>query len=275
MIMRASHSLRKLQKKHLLKMKHITSRQNDIIKRIKYLQTKKGRDELSLFVIEGEKLVKEANDLMMIKMLLLSSSFAEKYNDYDIENTITVRDDVFSYLSDMKTTQGILAVVKKEHRIPDDICFEVFAQDLQDPGNLGTLIRTSESFGVDLVCLTAKCADPYSVKAVRASMGSVLRMPVITADDTLAYINKKKEQGFVIITGHLHGDDISGMELDKSKKVMFVAGNESRGASDEISALSDMLVKIPVYGSNESLNASVAAGIILFEIKNRLNLGAC
>jgi TrmH family RNA methyltransferase len=221
-------------------------------------------------VIEGEKLAGEAEGLSMIDTLLLSESYEGKYSDFEHEKTIIIKDDLFSYISEMKTTQGILAIVKKDQTIPGDTIFEVLAQDLQDPGNLGTLLRTSESFGVELLTVTEKCADPYSTKAIRASMGSILRMPVLLTSDPVSYILRKKEQGFIIITGHLQGKDIAGMDFGGKKRVLFVSGNESRGVGDDISGISDILCRIPMYGQNESLNASVAAGIILYEIKKRL-----
>jgi RNA methyltransferase, TrmH family len=249
-------------------MKYIYSKKNEVIRKIRYLNTKKGREELSLFVVEGEKLVHEALEYADVDSVIFSENYLG--NKEIFHEAYILKDDVYRYIQDTVSSQGILAVVKKKGDIPFfDSKLEVLCEDVQDPGNLGTIIRTSESFGVDIVEITSGCADPYNPKTVRSTMGSILRIPVKKITDIKAFILMKKELGYTIICGCLDGMDISELKHEIGKSVLIV-GNESRGITEEVVALCDIAAKIPIYGRNESLNVSVATGIILYEIRKRL-----
>ena len=249
-------------------MKYITSKKNELIRKIRCLSTKKGRDELSLFVVEGEKLVREALEYSDVDSIIFSEDYRGSKEIF--RETYVLKDDVYRYIQDTVNSQGILAIVKKKGDIPLlESKLEVLCQDIQDPGNLGTIIRTSESFGVDAVDITPGCADPYNPKTIRSTMGSILRMTLRNILDIKSFITMKKELGYTVISGCLDGTDISEV-TNKIEKVLLIVGNESRGITGDVVALSDITAKIPIYGRNDSLNVSVATGIILYEIRNRL-----
>jgi RNA methyltransferase, TrmH family len=250
-------------------MKYLTSRKNEFVQKVKYLHTKKGRDDLSLFIVEGGKLVDEACNISDVECVIISETYSRLHKDDPYPDAVVFKDDVFEYVSGTVNSQGIIALVRIMEAAAGDTRFELLAEDLQDPGNLGTIIRTCESFGVQAVNLTHKCADPYNLKTVRASMGSILRVPVRMTDDTAAFIGMKRNEGWMILAGHLNGKEIGDVR-ERYEKAVLVVGNESKGISDETAALCDRLFKIPIYGKNESLNVSVAAGILLYEIRNRL-----
>jgi RNA methyltransferase, TrmH family len=251
-------------------MRYLTSRKNEFVQKIKYLHTKRGRDDLSLFIVEGEKLAREAMNMSDVDCVVVSETFGHMHEDDLFLDTVVLKDDVFEYVSGTENPQGIIALVKYRNTVIEKTRFELLAEDLQDPGNLGTVIRTCESFGVEAVGLTANCADPYNLKSVRASMGSILRVPVRNVDYIGDYIQAKKCEGFRILAGHLEGNDIGRGHPGKYEKILLVIGNESRGIGETTAGLCDELLRIPIYGGNESLNVSVAAGILLYEIRSWL-----
>lgn len=253
-------------------MKYISSKKNDLVQKIKYLHTKKGRDELSLFIVEGEKLSNEAIMTFKMDMLILSETFFDQHKEYrGYDHLIVLKDNVFDHVSDTVKPQGIIAVIKKPQIQTEETSFELLAEDVQDPGNLGTMIRTCESFGIQTINLSSKCVDEYNLKTVRSSMGSVLRMKFYKVDDVTKFLLKKKNEGFKLFAGHLNGDDVNNDFSEHIDKAILIIGNESSGVSPEVAGICDKLLKIPIYGQNESLNASVAAGILLNEIRKRFN----
>lgn len=185
-----------------------------------------------------------------------------------------VSDPVFQYLSDTKTPQGILAVVKQqEYELPDLIKKEtapliLILENLQDPGNLGTILRTAEAAGAAGIILSSGCADIYSPKVTRSTMGSIFRVPFLYTDSLKETILSLKRQGVRILAAHLKGS-VSLYEASLTGAAALMIGNESRGLTEEIAALSDCAVRIPMSGSVESLNAAVAASILMFEARRQ------
>ena len=274
----------------------ITSNSNSRIKNVSALiSNKKDRTKQGLFVVEGVKLFLEA-DAGLIKEVYVSEGFAEKIKssskdseDSNIKKaseklftlvskgTISegstyeiVADSVFKKMSDTVTPQGIITVLEdKKLNVSDFLNNEerttiLVLEGLQDPGNIGTIIRTAEAAGVSFILADKNTVDNHSSKVIRSTMGSIFRVPVIYTDDLNGEINKLKEKGFSVYAAHLRGDK-TYREIEYSDNSIILIGNEGNGLSDEISELADVLVKIPMKGKVESLNAAVAAALMMFE----------
>ena len=266
----------------------ITSVNNSKIKHVSALiSSKKERMSVSSFVAEGTKMFLEA-DPSKITEVYISESFYERlfnvdkskhtgamldvYNKLDKMQYEVVSDSVFKKMSDTVTPQGILIVVKVNVRILDDILTEyegrplkiIALEGLQDPGNMGTIVRTSEAAGFDFILAGLNTVDIYSAKVVRSTMGSVFRIPVVFTDDLYDAIDTIKSHGVMVYAAHLKGE-CSYRDVDYNDRLMILIGNEGRGLTDEASDKADTLVKIPMKGKVESLNASVAAAILMYE----------
>lgn len=238
----------------------ITSAKNERYKRIKSLQTKKARDEFGVFTVEGIKSVCDAIDAKAkIKTIITAKSF-DNVPKTDAEY-ITVPDEIFSGLCDTKTPQGILAVIEKN----DKFDFEsdrnyIFCDNVRDPGNLGTIIRTANATGFG-VLLSQNSVELYSPKVVRSSMGSFFRTEIV---QNVSY-ERLKSSGLHIIGGALSDDSKDFRGADYKNPVAIVVGNEANGISDELMSMLDEKVIIPICGGAESLNVAVAAAILMYE----------
>lgn len=255
----------------------ITSTSNSNIKLIKALQMKKYRDEYGLFLAEGMKLVDEAlASGYMLKYLLLAKANADLIEKYRVQaeskglQLLITADHVFDSISDTKTPQGVMAVIHKRQYDLDPALsmpegFLVLLDGISDPGNLGTIIRTVDAAGGTGVVLLNGCTDPYGPKAVRSTMGSIFRVPVYESDDAADLVIRLRKASYHIAASHLAGSDVFRWK-GGGPKTALVIGNESRGVSRQLIELADSLIKIPMAGGAESLNASVAAGILIYEI---------
>ncbi|HHY82395.1 MAG TPA: RNA methyltransferase [Clostridiales bacterium] len=252
----------------------ITSPSNSNIKRIKSLMMKKFRDSEKLFIAEGRKMVAEAllSDYE-VELLVFSESFSEllpiETEDRAVRRLV-VKDSLFGSLSDTQTPQGILAVIKQKsfdlkEEIGKDRSFLVILDGVKDPGNLGTIIRTVDAAGGNGVVLINDCVDPYNPKAVRSTMGSIFRVPVYQADDTEGLLDDLSREGYHIAASHLDGSNVFTWAGGYSKTALVI-GSESHGISLTVKQKAHSLIKIPMVGGAESLNASVAAGILIYEI---------
>lgn len=236
----------------------ITSLDNQLVKKIASLHKKKFRDEYELFFIEGMKSIKEAiNFNQEIEYILYSPDMVEY--DLDIEG-IEVSKEILCKISDTVTPQGIIAVCKiKEEKI--DVLKGkkkiVYLDKVQDPGNVGTIIRTADAFGIDCVVLSKECADIYSPKVVRSTMGSIFHLPVIRD----VGVEELKKLNMKIYSSSLDGDE----EFKIEDNSILVIGNEGNGISEETKEITDEFIKIRMPGNAESLNASIAAGILMYE----------
>ena len=236
----------------------ITSLDNQLVKKIASLHKKKFRDEYELFFIEGMKSIKEAiNFNQEIEYILYSPDMVEY--DLDIEG-IEVSKEILCKISDTVTPQGIIAVCKiKEEKI--DVLKGkkkiVYLDKVQDPGNVGTIIRTADAFGIDCVVLSKECADIYSPKVVRSTMGSIFHLPVIRD----VGVEELKKLNMKIYSSSLDGDE----EFKIEDNSILVIGNEGNGISNETKAVTNEFIKIKMPGNAESLNASIAAGILMYE----------
>ena len=236
----------------------ITSLDNQLVKKIASLHKKKFRDEYELFFIEGMKSIKEAiNFNQEIEYILYSPDMVEY--DLDIEG-IEVSKEILCKISDTVTPQGIIAVCKiKEEKI-DVLTGKkkiVYLDKVQDPGNVGTIIRTADAFGIDCVVLSKECADIYSPKVVRSTMGSLFHLPVIRD----VGVEELKKLNMKIYSSSLDGDE----EFKIEDNSILVIGNEGNGISEETKEITDEFIKIRMPGNAESLNASIAAGILMYE----------
>lgn len=252
----------------------ITSSSNDKIKQIKKLiKSASYRKEQHSYVVEGIRMVREIprEDILAV---YVAEHAQEKFSDFikECPNDIVeiVSDSVFASMSDTKTPQGILAVTamrtkKLEDLFPkDEAAFLLLVENLQDPGNLGTILRTAEAAGVTGVVLSPDCVDMYNPKVIRSTMGAVFRVAVYRAQDFLATIQELKNKGVVVYGAHLDGGTF--YEKDYSKACAFLIGNEGNGLSQEVSAQADSLIRIPMCGKVESLNAAISTAVISYEV---------
>lgn len=253
----------------------ISSRSNNKIKYIKELskKAKKRKDERA-FVAEGERLCSEI-EKKDLKLIVFSKSYngslREKFKGF--KDTINVEDDLMDYISSTKTNQGVLAVVGFQDMEKPKGDFFIILENLQDPGNLGTIFRTAEAAGVDAVIMNSECADIYSPKVVRSTMGAIFRMPFVISDDILKTIEELKENGIKVYAAHLKGEKYH-YEEDYRKGSAFLIGNEGNGLSNELSDASDIYIRIPMKGKTESLNAASAASVLMYEaLRQRMGGG--
>lgn len=240
----------------------ITSLDNQYVKRVSSLHKKKYRDEYKEFFIEGMKTIKEA---IKYNQNIKNIFYCSKMIDYDLDIPgIEVTQEIISKMTDTMTPQGIVAVceipfyeIKKKNRL-------IFLDRVQDPGNVGTIIRTADAFGFDGIILSEGCADVYSPKVVRATMGSLFHIPIIQSAST-EYI---KALDCKIYSSTLDTDEFLG-NIKIEEPFILVIGNEGKGISDEIKKITDKFVKISMSGNAESLNASIAAGILMYEFSKK------
>ena len=271
----------------------ITSTSNAQIKELAKLQKKSRlRDERRIFLVEGPRMVEEIPK-ERIERLYISESFERKNPAYIRElgePAEVLSDTVFSYVSDTKNPQGILAVVKRLEYTMEDVlgksaskCEEksgekeknpenhqirvphvIVLDNLQDPGNLGTIFRTAEAAGATGILLSSDSVDVYNPKVIRSTMGAVFRMPFFYVKDLPAAVKSLSSQGIRTYAAHLNGKNAYDEE-DYTKGCAFLIGNEGNGLRDEVSECADCLIRIPMCGKAESLNAAVAAAVLMFE----------
>ncbi len=241
----------------------LTSKNNPLIKETAALKDKKGRKEQGLFLVEGRKMAIECQkSRFVVERVFVAESYAGE-NPFSGEITVRVSDDVFRFLSDEKTPQGILCRV----RIPDTGLLApkgrcLFLDGVADPGNVGTILRTANAAGYDRVYLTNECADPFSPKSVRASMSGVFFTEICRGDraEILSLLD-----GFPIVIADMGGVDV--FSFDPPKEFALVIGNEANGVSGEVKKVAAHTVKIPMRNTQESLNAAISAGIIMYVLQ--------
>ncbi len=288
----------------------ITSTSNPQVKNLVQLQKKaKARKAQGVFPVEGARMAREVPPDRVEAVYVSESFLCEPENeelvtmllgDGDCPGELcceVLSDTVFWHVSDTRTPQGILCLVRMREYLPE----EVFAatdrrstdaanepgasdglwmvlESLQDPGNLGTVFRTAEGAGVSGMILDAATADPYNPKAIRSTMGSILRVPFLVSKDLPATLNEMRSRGIRVFaadgrenTDGAESSSVGGegsafyTDVDYTGPTAFVIGNEGNGLSDDARAFADGLVRIPMRGQLESLNASTAAAILLYE----------
>lgn len=258
----------------------ITSTSNARVKRLVNLRKKRRvRDEEGVFLVEGIRMFREV-PMDKLQEVYVSESFYKKEKE-TVERVLSaggvrpelVSDTVFAYVSDTKTPQGILCVVKQmdyalEEIIRGEKLHLLVLDNLQDPGNLGTIVRTAEGAGVNGIVMSADCVDIYNPKTIRSTMGSVYRMPFYYARDLERAVEEMEKAGIHTYAAHLLGKKDYDQE-DYRTSCAFFIGNEGNGLREEIAKAAQTYIKIPMSGQVESLNAAVAASVLMFEVRRQ------
>ncbi len=260
----------------------ISSLSNHQIKNINQLLKKtKAREDQGVFVVEGQKMFEEArSEGLLVKAFFSESFYQKKLEDSpgyfsNLEYEI-LTDAVFQSISETKTPQGVMGTVKKpkyslEELIKNPEACLLLLEDIRDPGNLGTIVRTAEGAGITGIILNSSSVDIYNPKVIRSTMGSIYRVPFAIVDDFNLVLKEIKLQGIRIFAAHLLGQLYDTKESFRDKCAILI-GNEANGLSDKVSAEADILVKIPMAGKVESLNAAVAAAILMYEVSRQRRL---
>lgn len=263
----------------------ITSLHNKEIKETAaLLARKKERDRRGLFVVEGPKMFGEAPMERIERVYLAQGAAAQMYEKYGDRlsglSCETVSDEVFVRMSDTKTPQGILCLVRQQHYNIEEILREnkekrmlfIILEDIQDPGNLGTIFRTAEAAGADGIIMSSWTADIYNPKTIRSTMGSVYRVPFFHVDQMEEAVRRLQKAGVAVYAAHL-GGTAAYDACDYQKSTAFLIGNEAKGLREETAACADARITIPMAGKVESLNAAVASSILLFEAARQRRKG--
>ena len=255
-------------------MQVISSKDNELVKHIKKLKDKKYRDESNEYIVEGVKLIEEAvKENAKIKKIVVCEDTTRTYEiptnvmlEIAKYECIYVTEKIFAAITQVTNPQGIMAIIEKNDKnkeidFTQDII--VVLDDVQDPGNLGTILRTVDSIGLNQIIVSKGTADAFNAKVVRSTMGAIFRINIIEVDDLKQLIKEMKKHHFKLMVTSLQTEN-SIYDIDFNKKIIVI-GNESNGVSQEIQDMADEKAKIPMLGKTESLNASVAAGIVMYE----------
>ncbi len=250
----------------------LTSLNNTRIKRVAELSKKAdARKADDVFIVEGIKMFQEAPTERIRECYVTEAFFdkcgcREKLEKCGYE---FVSEAVFHKISDTRTPQGILCVVRQYHYqletlLQKEAPLLVILEGLQDPGNLGTIVRTGEGAGIDGVIMSKNTVDIYNPKTIRATMGSIYRVPFLYAEDLPQVILKLRDKKIRTFAAHLQGKEYYDVQ-EMKEGCAFLIGNEGNGLSKEIAGLAEKYIKIPMLGQVESLNAAVAAAILMYE----------
>ena len=251
-------------------MDRITSAKNPMVRELRALSQRKGRLARGRFLVEGEVMIREALKCgLAIRDAVAEESrvdFAEFLRAQGARTALAPR-QVIDAICDTVTPQGVCAAFDVPEPLPiEALPARVVALDgVQDPGNVGTIWRTADAAGFGGVLFGGGCADALSPKVQRAAMGSGFRVPFALTDDLPAGLERMKARGYTVIASDLHGFDFY-RRPDPGARFALVIGSEARGISPETRLAADMLLKLPMRGGAESLNAAVAAGIMMYEL---------
>lgn len=260
----------------------ITAKENNKVKYTKSLLKSKGRNKENKFIIEGFRILTLAIECnASLDYIFINDDFENKEEHLKLLKIIKSKNiniykttnKIFDELIDTENTQGILGVVnfnKKniEDNLSDDHRFVLILDRIQDPGNMGTIIRTADAAGVDAIIVLKGCVDIYNPKVVRSTMGSIFDMNIINAtqEETIRLLKLKN---FDIVSSYLNTNNYYNT-TEYNYKTALVIGNEANGINNELISQSDILVKIPIYGNAESLNAAISSAILMYEVKKYL-----
>lgn len=254
----------------------ITSTSNSQVKNLVQLKKKsKVRKQQHVYVVEGIRMFREAPADRM-EQIYVSETFIsdpEHKNMLKGKTFEVLSDTVFSYVSDTKTPQGILCLMKMQEYTLEGLLKRkngtwLILENVQDPGNLGTMFRTGEGAGISGVIMDGATADIYNPKTIRSTMGSIYRVPFYVTEDLAETVKKLKDSGIRTYAAHLEGS-VCYDEPDYTSGCAFLIGNEGNGLTEEMTLLADTRIHIPMEGQLESLNAAMAAGILMYEAKRQ------
>lgn len=253
----------------------ITSKDNDTIKHIKKLKEKKYREEYNEFIVEGIKMIEEAiQENAKIKSIIICDDCKVTNSIpsdlmYEIAklNCIYVAEKIFSSITEVMNPQGILAIIEKPSNQENEIDYKqenfLILDNIQDPGNMGTILRTADSLNMNQIIVSKGSADIYNPKVVRSTMGAIFRIKVIEVENLSKVIKEMKKHKINVYATDLKTDK-SIYDVDY-KKSAIVIGNEANGVSSAVLNEATEKIKIPMIGKTESLNAAVATSVILYE----------
>lgn len=258
-------------------MLEITSSKNPLIKEIKSLYRRKERWKSKLFIIEGIKIIEEAisnnvtlRNIVYTDKLLSTNDGMDFFRKVEkVYNIAYVPENIFSEICDTENPQGIIGIAEFDVKEVENI-FKIntplllYLDGVQDPGNMGTIIRTADAFKISGIILGDGCVDPYNPKVIRATMGSIFRIPLYFIKEIYPYISKFNNNNVKIVATSLEGS-IPVYDADFKEGSLVIIGNESKGVDKKLLDISSNLIKIPMPGEAESLNAGVAASIIMYE----------
>lgn len=258
-------------------------KQKDVLK---LLKSSKDRKKQGRYIVEGTKMTVEAIKLNIVCKIFISQKWWDeyieekksfgKYSSEELEELVKrcdydiLCDKSFDEMVQTVTPQGIMAVVKRNDKSTDEIVAGIhkehlrflILENLQDPGNLGTIIRTAEAAGYDGILMNKGTVDIYNPKVVRATMGAIFRVPFAYAQETKEMIDVCRRHGITVYGAALDGEDIRREKY--GERIAFVIGNEANGITKETLLCCDRNVRIPMAGNVESLNAAVAAGLLMY-----------
>ncbi len=246
-------------------METLTSLKNPKILAWRSLKDKKGRQEQQSFLVEGVRMVREAlASSFQVRAVLLREDFIPD-SPLPAETPVySLPGHVFQAICDTKTPQGIAAVLSLQAREASGS--RLLALDgVQDPGNVGTIIRTADAAGFDGVLFSPDCADLFSPKVLRSTMGSIFRLGFSFPDSLPEALGKMKKDGYSVLSSQLDGDPFFDRK-DVSPSFVLIIGNEGNGISDAVKAVATHRLCLPMRGGAESLNAAVAAGIMMYDL---------
>lgn len=254
-------------------MDHITSAKNPVVKQLRALKDRKGREASRRFLVEGEVMLREALKCgLVIHDVLAEEGFISLAEALEAAGAraFTVPRSLLEAVTDTRTPQGICASFDLPEPLPlaqapDRI---VALDGVQDPGNVGTIWRTADAAGFQGLLLGAGCADPLSPKVQRSAMGSGFRLPIMQSGDLPSALNALRQEGWTVIASDLRGNDFYSHPYP-GRKFVLVIGSEAHGISDATRQAADLLLKLPMRGGAESLNAAVAAGIMMYELMKK------
>lgn len=252
----------------------ISSTTNPRIKNIIRLKkSSRARDEQDCFLVEGPRVFFETPKERLMEVYV-TEAFARKY-EKELEGCRyeLISDQVCRHISDTKTPQGVTAAVRRSSMTLDRLLtleekpLFLVLEDLQDPGNLGTILRTAEGAGVTGIIMNRETVDPYHPKVIRSTMGTIFRVPFVIVDDLTEAVRRMQETGIRIYAAHLSGN--SFYSEDYREGTAFLIGNEGRGLTEELAGRADRMIRIPMRGRVESLNAAIAATVLVYEAQRQ------
>ncbi len=243
----------------------LSSISNPKLRRVReLLDRSRARKKEDAFVVEGIRMFREIPEDRLMETFI-----SEKFHEENpsIRGSV-VKNEVFQKLSDTRTPQGVLTVVRQRHYALPDILqgkngLWLILEGIQDPGNLGTMIRTGEGAGISGIIMDRNTADFYSPKTVRSTMGAVFRVPFFYTEDLAGTVREIKKTGITTYAAHLDGKKMYH-EINYADRTAFLIGNEGNGLSDELTSLADIKLRIPMQGQVESLNAAISAALLMY-----------
>ncbi len=254
----------------------ITSMSNPTIKNVaKLIKQSKERRKQGTFIVEGVRMFSEIPEEKHVESFVTMDFYDKHRQMFEGISYELVADNVMESLSDTKTPQGVISIVKQLSYGIDEICgadvpLIIALENIQDPGNLGTIVRTAEGAGASGIIMSRDTADVYNPKVVRSTMGSIFRVPFLYVDDIAGCIKDLSGKGFNTYSAHLQGT--SFYDFNYMKPTVFVMGNEGNGLTDAVSGATDHKILIPMKGRVESLNVATASTVLMYEAMRQRSL---